>query len=99
MPTCKSRGNMAPSNNISHNKATATANAIANMFREYKPGLSKQIMKLNKYSANGSTHRKGITATSWQILLVMARRRTEAQAGRRSQRRVVERGAWSGIFV
>ena len=55
--------------------------------RLYQRGLSKQMMKLSRYSASGSTHRNGITATSWQILFVVASSSTEAQAGSRSHRR------------
>src|ERR1035437_1640054 len=61
--------------------------ASANGNRTYHRGLSKQIIKLNKYSASGATHRKGITATSWQSLLVVANSSTDAHAGSRSQRR------------
>ncbi len=45
------------------------------------------MMKLNRYSASGSTQRNGITATSWHILLVVASRSTDAQAGSSSHRR------------
>src|SRR5689334_8570152 len=34
--------------------------------------------------ASGRTHSSGTTATSWQILLVTARRSSDAQAGRTS---------------
>src|SRR5690349_15667126 len=57
--------------------------------RRYQRGLSKQMMKLNKYSASGATQRNGMTATSWHSLLVIANNRTDAQAGSSSQRRKV----------
>ena len=50
--------------------------------REYHLGLSKQMMKLSKYSARGTTQSRGMTVTSWQSLLVVASSSTEAQAGR-----------------
>src|SRR5262245_9286048 len=40
----------------------------------------------------GATQRNGITATSWQILLVEASNRTEAQAGRASQSALFSHG-------
>src|ERR1019366_8203641 len=58
-----------------------------NTERRYQRGLSKQRMKLNRYKASGSTQRKGITATSWHILFVVASRSTEAQAGNSSHQR------------
>src|SRR5262245_5697218 len=42
--------------------------------------------------ASGTTQRNGITATSWQILLVEASNRTEAQAGRASQSALLSHG-------
>jgi hypothetical protein len=45
------------------------------------------MMKLRRYNASGRIHRKGMTATSWQILFVVASSRMEAQAGSKSQRR------------
>src|SRR6185436_14755247 len=39
-------------------------------------------MKLKRYNPSGNTQRNGITATSWHILLVVANRSTDAQAGR-----------------
>ena len=66
---------------------SAATSASANGKRVYQRGLSKQMMKLNKYSASGSTHRNGITATSWHILFVVASSSTEAQAGSRSHSR------------
>src|ERR1019366_710430 len=69
-----------------------------NTERRYQRGLSKQMMKLNRYSASGSTQRKGITATSWHILFVVASRSTEAQAGNSSHNRrlTVEGGGLRG---
>src|SRR5947209_5909685 len=61
--------------------------ASANGNRTYHLGLSKQMMKLSRYSPSGSTQRKGMTAMSWHNLLVVASKRIEAQAGKRSQRR------------
>src|SRR6266403_1837694 len=55
--------------------------------RTYHRGLSKQIMKLNRYNARGRTHKNGMTATSWHILLVVAMRSTEAQAGNKTHNR------------
>src|SRR2546423_14399784 len=62
------------------------ASAIVNGNRTYHLGLSKQTMKLSRYRASGSTHRKGMTATSWQILFVVASKSTDAQAGSATQR-------------
>src|SRR5262245_10549786 len=59
--------------------------AQPNIPRRYQRGLSKQIMKLSKYTDSGATHRNGITATSWQILLVTASNSSDAQAGKRNQ--------------
>src|SRR5262245_31402248 len=42
--------------------------------------------------ASGATQRNGITATSWQILLVEASNRTEAQPGRASQSALFSHG-------
>ena len=65
----------------------AAMSASRNGRRTYQRGLSKQMMKLNKYSASGNTQRNGITATSWHILFVVASRSTEAQAGSSSHKR------------
>lgn len=65
----------------------AATRANVNGKRAYQRGLSKQMMKLNRYNASGSTQRNGITATSWQILFVVARSSTEAQAGSNSHKR------------
>ena len=39
------------------------------------------MMKVSKYRLNGTTHMKGITATSWQTWLVVASSIALAQAG------------------
>src|SRR5436190_20539901 len=75
-----------PSKSAQVMAAAAAISAKVNGKRTYQRGLSKHIMKLKRYSASGRTQRKGITATSWHILLVVARSRAEAQAGSRSQR-------------
>src|SRR5258705_8940893 len=69
----------------------AVISASMNGNRTYQRGLSKQIMKLSRYKASGSTQRNGITATSWHILLVVAMSRTEAQDGKRIHNRRAKR--------
>src|SRR5258706_1568533 len=64
----------------------AAISANANGKRRYQRGLSKLMMKLSRYRLNGSTQRNGMTATSWQILLVVASSRMELHAGSSHQR-------------
>src|SRR4029453_15511251 len=45
--------------------------------REYQRSLSKQRMKVMRYRARGTIHRKGMTATSRQRRLVVAGSITE----------------------
>src|SRR5215472_6794288 len=73
--------------NAQHTPHHAATSAKRNGMRLYQRGLSKLIMKLNRYTASGSTQRNGITVTSWQILFVTANRSSEAQAGNSSQSR------------
>src|ERR1035437_8866201 len=73
-------------NSTQQNPPKAAPSATPNGSRLYQRGLSKQIMKLSKYTASGSTQRNGITATSWHILFVVASSSTDAHAGSRSQR-------------
>src|SRR6266567_7792616 len=55
------------------------------MPRRYHFWLSKQMTKVSKYRTSGTTQRKGITAISWHIKLVVARSMTDATMGRRNQ--------------
>src|SRR5215472_6221204 len=43
------------------------------------------MMNVRRYRTSGTAHRKGITATSWHIRLVVARSMTEAAIGSRNQ--------------
>src|SRR6266536_684190 len=70
-----------------YSQLSAAISASVNGKRIYHRGLSKQMMKVRRYSANGSTQRNGMTATSWQILFVVASSNADAQAGSSSQRR------------
>src|SRR5580765_3751069 len=44
------------------------------------------MMRLTRYRLSGSTQRKGMTATSWQIRLVVARSMTDANAASKNHR-------------
>ena len=61
------------------------SNAPAVARRRYHRGLSKAITNDSRYNANGKTHKNGMTATSWQRLLVTARSRPDAQHGSKTQ--------------
>src|SRR5882672_7514847 len=58
--------------------------------RRYQRGLSKQRMKDPRYRHSGTTQRNGITATCWEMTLVVASNITEAQAGRPIQSKRIE---------
>src|ERR1035437_1283908 len=77
---------VGPLNSAQQMPPQAAMSASMNGRRAYQRGLSKQMMNLNKYSASGSTQRKGITATSWHILFVVASSSTDAQAGSSSHK-------------
>src|SRR5262245_17279321 len=51
--------------------------ARTNNRREYQRSLSKQRMKVTRYRASGTIHRKGMTATSRHTRLVVASSITE----------------------
>src|SRR5262245_40760919 len=74
----------SPWNPIQLMPAQAARSARVKGTRRYQRGLSKQMMKLKRYKLNGNTQRKGTAATSWHILLVVANRSTDAQAGSNS---------------
>ena len=79
-------GRSAPANRATQTPVTAAMSRSVNQKREYQRGLSKLRMKDRRYRASGRTQRNGIEATSRHILLVPARRRVEATAGRQIQR-------------
>src|SRR5436309_1360803 len=85
--SCLNMGASAPLFSAHQIAMKAPKSRITKGNRAYQRGLSKHMMKLKRYSARGRIQRKGTTATSWQILLVVARSRTEAQAGRASHSR------------
>ena len=86
MTTCCTIGISAPANNARHTPIRAALSSSVNQKREYQRGLSKLMINDRRYSASGSTQRKGIEATSRHILFVAARRSVEATAGRQIQR-------------
>src|SRR5262252_3254027 len=91
-------GASVPLNSAQQIPPSAAISAKVKGTRAYHRGFSKQIMKLNKYSASGRTQRNGITATSWHILFVTAINNTELHAGNSSQRSWV-RGEGRGARV
>ena len=46
---------------------TETTSSVRKTRRSYQRGLSKQMMNVSKYKVSGKIHKKGTTATSWQI--------------------------------
>src|SRR5262245_44199417 len=82
---CFHIGASVPWNSTQQIPPSAAIKARVNGARAYQRGLSKQMIKLKRYSASGRTHRNGITATSWHILLVVAMSNTELHAGSSSQ--------------
>src|SRR6185312_256510 len=77
----------------------ASANAGWKTRREYQRDWSKQMMKESRYRLSGRTQRKGTTATSWQIWLVVARNITDAQAASPSQSKRVPMAGRSWEYV
>src|SRR5688572_28148109 len=76
--------------------ARQTGKAPAKTGRTYQRGLSKPRTNVSRYTASGSTHRNGTTATSWQSLFVVASSSTDAHAASASHRsRRPNRGAVS----
>src|SRR5436190_17082657 len=86
IPTCLKIEASEPLVSTQYNPPIAAISARVNGKRTYQRGLSKQMMNDRRYSANGNTQRKGMTATSWQILFVVASSKADAHAGSRSQR-------------
>src|SRR5258707_8870369 len=72
-------------------RSTSRANGIDNpkrvwkIPRRYHFWLSKQMIKVKRYRTSGNTQRKGTTATSWHIKLVVARSMTDAAMGSKNQ--------------
>src|SRR5665213_1021558 len=95
--SCRYRDAAIPSNTIQEMPPMARMSASPNGKRPYQRGLSKQMMKLNKYSVNGRIQRNGITATSWHTMLVVASSSVDAQAGSSSHKiRLTKDGGESG---
>src|SRR5215831_18497940 len=71
--------------NASAAKGRTTPRRVWKISLRYHLGLSKQTMSVTRYRLSGSTQRKGMAATSWQIRLVVARSMRDGIAAMRYQ--------------
>src|SRR5262245_18650902 len=70
---------------VTHTAASPAARRGRNSQRRYQPEASKHSTKESRYSASGSTQRKGIAAILSVMWLVKARSRVDAQAASAAQ--------------
>src|SRR5882724_3646355 len=84
-------GAVGPARSTSRANGIDSPKRVWKIPRRYHFWLSKQMIKVKRYRTSGNTQRKGITATSWHIKLVVARSMTDAAMGSKNQNKRTDR--------